>query len=563
VRPLRGASPLAAVVVLLLTTVAAAPPPAASDLQAHVQALTAPEMEGRASGTAGGDRAARYIAAVLARTGLRPGGDGGTFFQEFTVGESPRVGPASRLSPGGAVGRDLALGHAWTPHGGSAIGGVSAEIVVVGGGDYASADVGGRIALAPVEAPGAPARRSRLEHLVAARRAGARGLLLVEDELPAVSATAAPVELLSGSVTRAGAAALLGRSLDEVLGPAAARGAVLTGVRADLHVDLRREQVRAANVIGVLPGADPTRADEAVVIGAHYDHLGRAGAAVYAGADDNASGTAVALELARSLAAGRPSRTLVVAFFAGEELGLLGASHYVRQPSAGPVHRIAAMLNFDMVGRLDGRRLLVGGVDTGAGFRALVEAAGAQVGLDLDLRGGGRGASDHARFYGADVPVIFFHSGVHSDYHQPSDTADKLDLAGMARIAALGAAIAARIAEGPRPVFARVPEPAPRSVRGAAERAEPRPDGAFLGIGADVRGGWDGVRIGSIVPGSAAERAGLLPGDVLVQLGGAGLRGFPELREQLGRRRPGETVAIVYLREGLDHETRATLGARP
>jgi predicted metalloprotease with PDZ domain len=159
--------------------------------------------------------------------------------------------------------------------------------------------------------------------------------------------------------------------------------------------------------------------------------------------------------------------------------------------------------------------------------------------------------------------VLFFHSGAHGDYHQPSDTADKLDLAGMARIAGLGAALAARIAEGPRPVFARVPDPAPRSARGAPDRAGSRPDGAFLGIGADVRAGGDGVRIGSIVPGSAAERAGLRPGDVLVQLAGAGLHGFPELREQLGRRRPGETVAIVYLREGLDHETRAMLGTRP
>jgi hypothetical protein len=562
VRPLRDASRLAALAVLLLTATVAASPPAASELQAHVQALTAPEMEGRASGTAGGDRAARYIAAALARAGLRPGGDAGTFFQEFTLGESPRVGPASRLAPGGAVGRDLALGQAWTPHGGSVTGGVSAEIVVVGG-EYVPADVGGRIALAPVEAPGAPVRRSRLEHLIAARRAGARGLLLVEDELPALSATAAPVALLSGSLTRAGAAALLGRPLDEVIGSAAAPGAVVTGIHADLHVELRSEPVRAANVIGVLPGADPARADEVVVIGAHYDHLGRAGAAVYPGADDNASGTAVALELARVLAADRPFRTLVFVFFAGEELGLLGAAHYVRQPSAGPMHQIAAMLNFDMVGRLDGRRLLVGGVDTGAGFRALVEAAGAQAGLDLDLRGGGWGASDHARFYGADVPVLFFHSGAHGDYHQPSDTADKLDLAGMARIAGLGAALAARIAEGPRPVFARVPDPGPRSARGAPDRSGSRPDGAFLGIGADVRAGGDGVRIGSIVPGSAAERAGLRHGDVLVQLAGAGLHGFPELREQLGRRRPGETVAIVYLREGLDHETRAMLGTRP
>ena len=556
--PRRRAPGLAAALLALLLTIAAAPPapPAAADLERHVLALTAPEMEGRGSGTPGGDRAARYIAAELARLGLRPGGDAGTFFQEFVVGETPRAGAGSRLAPAGPAGRALVVGQAWIPHGGSATGRASGELVFVGHDDYAGVDVRGRIALALAGAPGAAARPSRLEKLIAARRAGALGLLIVEDTLPAVAATAAPVALLSGSVTRAGADALLvstGRSLD-----ALTRGAA--GVRVDLDVDLAREQLRAANVIGVLPGADPALAGEAVVIGAHYDHLGRDGAAVYHGADDNASGTALVLSLARSFAAARPPRTLVFILFAGEELGLLGSSHHVRQPSAVSIERMAAMLNFDMVGRLDGRRVFVGGVDTGAGFRPLVEAAGRDAGLDLDLRGAGPGASDHARFHAAGVPVLFFHSGQHADYHRPSDTAEKIDAAGMARIADLGARVAARIAEGPRPVFAQGPARTPRAARtGPAGPV----GGAFLGIAADVRAGWDGVRLGSVVPGSAAERAGLRAGDVLVRLAETGLHGFADLREQLGRRRPGETLQLVYLREGLDHATSVTLGAQP
>jgi aminopeptidase YwaD len=555
---LRRAPGLAAALLALLLTTAAAPPapPAAADLQAHVLALTAPEMEGRGSGTPGGDHAARYIAAELARIGLRPGGDAGTFFQEFVVGETPRAGAGSRLAPAGPAARALAVGPAWIPHGGSATGRASGELVFVGHDDYEGVDVRGRIALALAGAPGAAARPSRLEKLIAARRAGVGGLLIVEDTLPALASTAAPVALLSGSVTRAGADALLvgtGRSLDTLT-----RGA--TGVRVDLDVDLAREQLRAANVIGVLPGADPALAGEAVVLGAHYDHLGRDGAAVYHGADDNASGTALVLSLARSFAAARPPRTLVFILFAGEELGLLGSSHHVRQPSAVPVERMAAMLNFDMVGRLDGRRLHVGGVDTGAGFRPLVAAAGRDVGLDLDLRGAGGGASDHSRFHAAGVPVLFFHSGPHADYHQPSDTAEKIDVAGMARIADLGVRVATRIAEGPRPVFAQGPAPSPRS--GRAGRAGPA-GGAFLGIAADGRAGWDGVRLGSVVPGSAAERAGLRAGDVLVRLADTVLHGFADLREQLGRRRPGDTLQLVYLREGLDHATSVTLGAQP
>jgi membrane-associated protease RseP (regulator of RpoE activity) len=280
---------------------------------------------------------------------------------------------------------------------------------------------------------------------------------------------------------------------------------------------------------------------------------------VYHGADDNASGTALVLGLAEHFAARPPARTLIFILFAGEEMGLLGSAHHVRQPSAVPIERMAAMLNFDMVGRLDGRSLLVGGVDTGSGFRPLVEAAGRDAGLDLELRGGGAGPSDHARFHAADVPVLFFHSGGHADYHEPSDTAEKIDAAGMEKIARLGALVATRIGEGPRPVFAKGPTPAPRASRRAWQGA----GGAFLGIAADVRAGGDGVRLGSIVPGSAAERAGLRAGDVLVRLADTALHGFPDLREQLGRRRPGETIQVVYLREGLDHATSVTLGAPP
>jgi membrane-associated protease RseP (regulator of RpoE activity) len=328
------------------------------------------------------------------------------------------------------------------------------------------------------------------------------------------------------------------------------------GVR--LRVDLAREERRAANVIGVLPGSDLALAGEALVVGAHYDHLGREGATVYHGADDNASGTAVVLGLAETLAATRLPRTLVFVLFAGEELGLLGSAHHVRHPSAVPVERMAAMLNFDMVGRLDGRRLMIGGVETGSGFRPLVEAAGREAGLDLDVRASGVGPSDHTRFHAAGVPVLFFHSGSHADYHRPSDTAEKIDAAGMAKVALLGARVITRLADGPRPVFAQGPAPTARG--GSAGRAS---GGAFLGIAADLRAGWDGVRLGSIVPGSAAERAGLRPGDVLVRLADTGLRGFADLREQLGRRRPGDTIDLVYLRDGEDHATSVTLGGRP
>ena len=551
----RSRSSLAALLLaLLLTGIAAAPPPrlGAADLQAHVVALTAPEMEGRGSGTPGGDRAARYIVDVLTRAGLRPGGDGGTFLQEFPVAVIPSLGPGSALESTGPAGRTLIAGRDWLPHGGSATGDVTGEVVFVGADDYAGVDARGRIALAlagTATPPGAP-RRSRLEQLIAARRAGARALLLVDDTLPALATTAAPVAILSGTVTRAGAAALLGGS-----------------GRTRLRIELATEERRAANVIGVVPGTDPARAGEAVVIGAHYDHLGREGDAVYPGADDNASGTAAVLGLAQSLATARLPRTLVVMLFSGEEIGLVGSDYQVRHPSAVPIERMVAMLNFDMVGRLDGRHLQVGGVDTGGSFRGLVEAAAKEVGLDVDLSPAGSGPSDHTRFHDAGVPVLFFHSGSHADYHRPSDTADKIDAAGMARIADLGCLVVTRIAGGPRPIFASVPGAAARG-RAAGRRGDGSSEssgagGAFLGVGADLRAGWDGVRLGSIVPGSAAEQAGLQAGDVLVRLDDTSLPAFSDLRALIGRHRPGDTLPLIYLRDGLDRATSVTLGTRP
>jgi hypothetical protein len=556
----------AVLLALLLTTTAAAPPARLdpADLLAHVTALTAPEMEGRGAATPAGDRAARYIADVLARAGLRPGGDRGTFLQEFPVARVPGLGTRNALESIAAAPRALEIGRGWMPHGGSATGEAAGELVFVGHDEYARVDARGRIALALSGASvPAPGRASRLQQLIAARRAGALAVLIVEDTLPAVTATAAPVAILSGSITRSAAAALLagsGRSLETLGGPAP------TGVSVRLRVDLTTEERRAANVIGVLPGTDPAVAGEAVMIGAHYDHLGREGGDVYPGADDNASGTAVVLGLARSLAASPPARTLVFILFSGEEMGLLGSDHHVRHPSAVPVERMVAMLNFDMVGRLEGRHVLVGGVDTGSAFRALVEPAAKEAGLDVDLRPAGTGPSDHTRFHGAGVPVLFFHSGSHADYHRPSDTADRIDAAGMARIAHLGRLLVTRIADGARPVFAHVPGgPRHRAERASpsGDRAAAGPGGAFLGVAADSRAGWDGVRLGSIVPGSAAEQAGLLAGDVLVRLDETGLQGFSDLRALLERHRPGETVRLVYLRDGLDHATSITLGARP
>src|SRR5262249_25242122 len=289
------------------------------------------------------------------------------------------------------------------------------------------------------------------------------------------------VGLLSGTITRAATDVVLaasGRTIaaaTKALEDTRAPVSFPTGARAHVRVDLGSDEIRGANVIGVLPGTDPALADEAVVIGAHYAHLGRVDGVIYPGADDNASGAATVVALARAFgAAGGPGRTLVFALFGAEEVGLIGSGHYVTNPVV-PLARTVAMVNFDMVGRLGDRRITVAGGDSGSGLRALAREAAQKEGITIDLQGPRYGPSDHSKFYDAGVPILFFHTGSHDDYHRPTDTADKIDADGMARVAAIAARVIDRLATDPRPVYAKLTPPARR-------RGGDSGGGAFLGI---------------------------------------------------------------------------------
>jgi aminopeptidase YwaD len=523
----RSATRLACVLLLLTSTAAVVragvTTPTASELRAVVEALTAPEMQGRRAGTPGGDRATERIAAWLAAAGLRPGGDGGSFLQSFSVAPGRRLGSSNALEVNG---RALAAGIDWMPHGGSRLGEVIAPLAFPD--DTWGGDLRDKIVVAPM-------RGSRLETLILARQRGAVAVLLIADTLPTLDATPAPVSLVSGSITRSAADAL------RAAAPASAR----------LVVDLLPADVRAANVVGVLPGTDPALASETIVLGAHWDHLGASGGAIYYGADDNASGTAVVVSLARAFAAaGGARRTLIFVLFGAEELGLIGSSHYVQHASL-PLSQTIAMLNFDMVGRMHDNKLSVGGVDSGDRLRAATADAARAAGVQAELNGTPFSPSDHSRFYSAGTPVLFFHTGSHPDYHRPSDTVDRLNVDGMARVAAVGAAVVTTLDDGARPVYAKLSRP-------SRTRSNSRGTGAFLGVSGDGAGA-DGARLGHVIPGSAAERAGLRDGDVLVRVDEVAVDGFEALRRVIGARRPGDTVRLVYLRDGRDHETQATL----
>jgi hypothetical protein len=332
----------------------------------------------------------------------------------------------------------------------------------------------------------------------------------------------------------------------------------LEGWRAAGQVDLQRDETEAKNVIGVLEAEGPLAA-ETIVIGAHYDHLGLGGhgsldpksGAIHHGADDNASGVAALVSIARSLAAHRPKlkRRVVFVAFTGEERGLLGSGHYVRNPPF-PLEKTVAMLNLDMVGRLRDDKLIVMGTGTAKNFPPLLDQINAAHGFKLVSNPTGYGPSDQMVFYGREIPVLHFFTGTHADYHRPSDTSEKLNIPGMRRIATFAADVALALADAPAPPEYVAVAPAPLRMGG---------DRPYLGTMPDFTRQTEGYAIAGVAKGGPAEHAGLRGGDVLIQFGENKIGGLEDIDSALRKHKAGDRVRTVVRRGKEDLTLEITL----
>jgi hypothetical protein len=320
------------------------------------------------------------------------------------------------------------------------------------------------------------------------------------------------------------------------------------------------------NVVGVLEGSGPL-ADETIVIGAHYDHLGRGGpgslaflsTAIHNGADDNASGTAMVMEMARRLArrVDPLPRRLVFVAFSGEERGLLGSAHYVSDPPY-PLDKTVMMVNFDMVGRLnDKNELTLYGTGTTPGLDELVDALGKAEGFTVKKIADGFGPSDQASFYRKNIPVLFTFTGTHKDYHRPSDDTETINFGGMSRIADFGELMILDLARRPvRPEFTRVKGQANQGAERVALRV-------YLGTIPDYGGADKGVKLSGVREGSPAEKGGLKEGDIIVGLGGKPIGTVDDYMESLVRYKPGDSAEVVVERDGKETKLTVTFGTRP
>jgi hypothetical protein len=416
---------------------------------AHVRFLADDELEGRAVATASERCAGDYLAARFREIGLEPGGPDGTYFHVFPVRTGGELGPDNVLTLGDDA---LSLHADWAPHGFSASAAVRGGLVYGAHGvsrprhpddAFATAEVRGRLLVVEAGDPDSSGGRSiradpYFKATVAARR-GAAALLILDPDgaLPRVAEE--DREVLPIPV-----ASVAGAAAERI------RAAALAGMDVSVRTDVLPVATAARNVVARLPGEDARLAAEHVIIGAHYDHLGmgEGGSAVHNGADDNASGTAALIEIARALAAGpRPDRSVLFIAFTGEEQGLWGSARFVEDPTI-ELARTIAMLNLDMVGRLDGGPLTVFGTGTAREWPGLLSAANDSLASPLDIVSvpSGSGPSDHASFHAAGIPVLHFFTDTHADYHRPGDDWDRIDADGLDRVIELAVGIASRLA---------------------------------------------------------------------------------------------------------------------
>jgi aminopeptidase N len=331
------------------------------------------------------------------------------------------------------------------------------------------------------------------------------------------------------------------------------------------------EPLPARNVIGVLPGTNPALNGQALVISAHYDHLGfgwpdaRAGAKgkLHPGADDNASGVAVMLEMARLMADAKPDRSVIFAAFAGEEAGLVGARHYVRTAQApGAPFALSghiADLNIDTVGRLADGKVTIFGTGSAREMPFIFMGASAVTGVPAQPVAQEINASDHTAFVEAGVPAVQLFASDAGDYHRPSDTADKIDYAGLGKVAAILKEAVDYLAARPEPLNFSGNASAAQSHSPATPTTARR---VATGIVPDMTHQGEGVRISSVQPGSGAENAGLKPGDRLLVLGGVKTSDLRALADALTDLRPGQTVDVEFARDATILSSTLLLGER-
>ena len=570
----------------------------------HIEILASDELEGRMTGSKGAALAAKHIAAQFAHLNLKPVGDAASYFQafEFTAGRQIIAGENSfhvtRQMHGSEQVMEFSVERDFQPLSFSRNGVVEGEVVFVGYGltvpgelgegydAYAGLDVKDKIVVALRYVPEGvePERRQELNRYAGlrykamqAREQGAKAFFVVTGPNSPNAGELIPLDfdssladsgIVAASISNTVANALFapsGKNLKDVQSgldvenPHFLGQFPLPGVKVKIVVSVEKVKKTDQNVVALLPPPEVTDDTEYVIVGAHYDHIGhgeigslaRKGeeGQIHNGADDNASGTAVVLELATTLSEAYQKdpekfrRGIIFALWSGEELGLIGSTHFVNDPII-PLEKVAAYVNFDMVGRLRDNKLILQGVGSSPIWTKLIEKRNIPIGFNLTLQEDPYLPTDVTAFYPKEVPVLSFFTGGHEDYNRPTDDPDKLNYTGIERIARLAHGIVSDlISADERPEYVRVERS--QSEEGSRDTLR-----AYLGTIPDYTTEGTGVKLSGVRAGGPADKAGLKGGDVIVEFGGQKITNIYDYTYALDAVKIGEPVEVVVLRDG-------------
>jgi Tol biopolymer transport system component len=552
-------------------------------LRHHEQILASDSLEGRKPGFPGNDAAAQYIADQFRSIGLSPLGDNGTYFQNFEVVTELQLGGRNALSvkEKKKITR-YTVNEEFIPLGFTSDTSITGNLVFGGYGisakeqdydDYGAVDIKGKIAVILRGTPDGDTPHSKFGNYAAlrykamnARQKGAIGLIVVstteEDSadqlikmkydnsfstsgIPTIHAKRSIVDqwLRSKKFSVDSASARIQRTMKPL-------SSDIKNLTVSLSTEVVKIKKSTRNVVGILNAARAS-SGEHIVVGAHFDHLGYGGEGsgslepskreIHNGADDNASGTSVMIEMARYLSECRNTLTRNIVFigFSGEEMGLLGSAHYTKSPSL-PLEQAITMVNLDMVGRLKDNKLTVQGTGTSTHWESLLTSLNKDSVFNLAMVKDGFGPSDHASFYTKNVPVLFFFTGVHEDYHKPSDDFDKLNYEGMSSIVTFAVrTVLAVDTFATRPDYIKTQQPMAQSGRGFK---------VTLGTVPDYSEGVVGFKISDVRENGPAYKAGLKGGDIIIKLGTYDIKSIYDFMYSLAAFKPGEEAEIVFTR---------------
>ena len=539
------------------------------EIEGHITYLASDELKGRYPGTPEDRQVEAYISGEFKKEGLHL--YDGTGLQHFEIVQEIEPGPDNHFRWNA---QSLQLGTDFAPFAFSHPGTARAGVVFAGYGfqidngelhwdDYASLDVAGKWVLILRGVPGEQESSSpyinysedRGKALLASDL-GAAGVIFVsgnsfdpDDQLVTLSGRQAPVSIPVVQLSRDAADQLLTAAgqksisaMESTLTASEQPASFALGIEADVEVDLQPKKMETANVIATLEGTHEELKNEYVVIGAHFDHLGTV--AVHHGADDNASGVAGVLEASEWLSAHVPARSVLFAAFGAEEMGIIGSKYLVENPPID-MDSIQVMINMDMIGRLnEDRQLQIGGVGTSPGLKSLIESINSNYGFNLKFASEGYGPSDHAAFYAKDVPVLYFSTGAHSDYHTPNDQAAAINLEGTREVIAFVSEVAAALAnQHDRIAFT---EAGPK-VQGSSRS---RYGGITLGLMPDMTyDGDEGMPVMFVTEGRPAAIGGIQKGDIIVAIEGKKVGNIYDYMSRLEPLKEGMSIVVRVKRD--------------